>query len=108
MLVLAFQTRSIRDVCESTTKATYMYGDAVASNLRHRLADLQAATSILDLPESIIKMLDDSTHLMIDLGEGNRILMASNHLNNPLLDSGEIDWHKVTRIKVLRIENYDT
>jgi len=101
--VLSFQTKQIRDVCESLIRAERSYGTIVAKNLQLRLADLQAADSIYDLPEGIITTIG-SAYLVVDLEERYRMLLVANHTNNPLLESGDTDWSKVTRIKVSRIE----
>ena len=46
---LAFESRWLRTVCENEADADRELGLAVAETLRHRLADLLAATSIDDI-----------------------------------------------------------
>ena len=44
-LELAFESKELRDVCENEAEAKRQLGDSVAEMLKHRLADLNAATS---------------------------------------------------------------
>ena len=46
---IAFNTKSLRAICESEAKAKRELGPSVAGILKHRLADLQAAKSANDL-----------------------------------------------------------
>jgi hypothetical protein len=49
-LELAFETKLLREICESEQKARQELGIKVAEALKRRLADLRAATSVEDLP----------------------------------------------------------
>ncbi len=46
---LAFETKSLREICESPIRAKRALGESVAEMLKRRLADLRAATCIGDL-----------------------------------------------------------
>lgn len=74
--------------------------------LKHRLADMHAAQSPIDLEAGSPKIVQSSDHeiMTVDLRDGYRIEFSANHPNNPTIESGKIDWGKVTRIKILRIE----
>ena len=109
-LELAFHSKTLRAVCESDKQAVDIYGVAVASTLRHRLADLCAAKSPIDLPIGKPRTLGpDPTRMRVDLCEGYSIIFCANHPKNPQTESGLIDWQKVNRIKILDIayENDD-
>lgn len=82
-------------------------GAKVAEILKHRLADLRAATSPKDLVASLPRELDsgDSQHMAVDLCDGYRIVFSANHSNNPRTETGDLDWARVSRIKILRIES---
>lgn len=104
-LELAFDKKALRQVCENEMKAKRDLGVEVAGKLKSRLADLRAATTIKDMIASPPRELGDAhnRHLAIDLSEGRSIVFCSNHLNIPLHESGEVDWSRVSRIKILRI-----
>lgn len=103
---IAFTNLSVRTVCENEAHAKNELGSEVAEVLKRRLADLRAATSVRDLVAGQPRELDgaDKRHLAIDLCNGRRIVFCANHLKHPVTGTGELDWLKVTRIKILRVE----
>lgn len=103
---LAFDKKSLRELCENAEKAKRKFGVRVAEKLKRRLADLRAATSVKDLVAGRPRELEGTKyrHIAIDLCEDYRILFCANHNVIPVLESGDVDWSKVSRIKILRIE----
>ena len=104
---LAFATKSLRTICESQANAKRELGPHVAEALKHRLADLHAATSPKDLLVGRPRELDGSgpkRPMAIDLIDGHRIVFSANHPKPPTTESGDLDWSKVSRVKLLRIE----
>ena len=99
---LAFETKLLREICESEETAKRELGTKVAEELKRRLADLRAAASVGDLP--VAKPRKMSETCVFDLADGYKLSFSPNHSNNPLLKSGKIDWAKVARIKILSIE----
>jgi hypothetical protein len=80
----------------------------VAEVLKRRLADLRAATSINDLLAGRPRLLEGSERdeMVVDLRKTHRLVFCANHHpKNPLARSGNVDWPKVSRIKILRIES---
>lgn len=106
---LAFDSRSLRSICESEVQAKEKYGAAVAEILKHRLADLCAATSIKDLLVGRPRPMDGTNDLcmILDLFEGYQIVFCANHPKNPLTQAGRVDWSKVSRVKIMRIKRDD-
>lgn len=106
MLELAFDKRPLREICEREDKAKRHLGESVADKLKRRLADLRAAASVADLVAGRPRELSGScpSHIAVDLCEGYRIVFSANHTANPVLNTGDVDWSRVTRVKILRIE----
>jgi plasmid maintenance system killer protein len=104
-LELAFETKSIRTICESHLRAKDEFGDRVADVLKRRLADLDAATSVKDLVASPPYSVDGANcgHMAIDLCDEYLMVFCPNHRKNPTTASGELDWGRVTRIKIIRV-----
>jgi ribosomal protein L29 len=88
-LELAFETKPLREICESEHKAKQELGAKVAEELKRRLADLRAAASVEDLP--VAKPRKISGTCIFDLAEGYRLVVAPNHTKNPLLKSGTVN-----------------
>jgi proteic killer suppression protein len=107
VLELAFDTKSLRDLCEKEEKARRELAPDVAQKLKHRLADLRAADSVEDLVAGRPRETESANpgYFVIDLTDGSRLAFCANHRNVPLLTSGGVDWSRVSRIKILRIEN---
>jgi proteic killer suppression protein len=105
-LELAFAKKSLRQVCEREANAKRDLGAKIAEKLRRRLADLRAATCVKDLVAGRPRELKGARHrqIAVDLCEGFGIIFCANHNSVPTLESGGVDWAKVSRIKILRIE----
>lgn len=103
---LAFESKWLRALCENEAQAQHELGLGVAEMLKHRIADLRAATSVKDLVAGQPHALDDPSgqKMAISLIDGYRVKFCANHPRNPLAASGTIDWPKVSRIKILAIE----
>ena len=105
-LEIAFETKSLRTICESEAHAEDELGPSVAALLKRRLADLRAATSTEDLVAGRPRILDESSHQYkaVDVGAGYRMVFCANHPRNPVNESGGIGWPRGSRIKIVRIE----
>ena len=106
-LELAFESKALRAICESVAQAERELGSKVAEVLIHRLADLRAATSPKDLLAGRPKVLNDLSYecMAVDLYDGFRLVFRANHHpRNPLAGPGQVDWLKVSRVKILLIE----
>lgn len=106
-LELAFDSKSLRTICESEFQADRELGATAAEILKHRLADLRAARSAKDLVAGRPRAVNgpDGEYMVVDLCNGKRLVFAANHTNNPMTEMNHLDWARVTRVKVLRIES---
>jgi hypothetical protein len=101
-LELAFATKALRDICESRTTAKEKLGLKVADALQRRLSDFQSIDTFDELP--FTKPKKNSNNVAFDLPDGWRLVVTGGHGENPTLPDGKIDWTKVTRLKIVRIE----
>ena len=102
---LAFGTKTIRKLCEAEAAADRYLGLRLSRKLRRHLADILAAFSISDLPSIHVSASSgaESGQLEISLGSGFHILLCANHVKNPALEDGTVDWLQVSRLKILHI-----
>ena len=102
---LAFESQWLRTLCEQDIEAEQQLGNSASRALQHRLADLQAAASVVDLVAGNPRIVKASNieSLVIDLAEVSELVLVANHTTNPLSDSGRLDWSSVTRVRVVRI-----
>ena len=77
---LAFESRELRSICEQEPIANDVLGVVVAEVLRHRLADLRAATSIDDLVAGSPHTVESEgiCHIVVDLCRGCQIVLKAN------------------------------
>jgi len=106
-LELAFESKMLRTICESESRACLELGAAVAESLKHRLADLRAARTATDLLAGRPRTVRGTGRecMVVDLRDGNRLVFAASHPTNPMTQTNNVDWTKVMRIKILRIES---
>ena len=103
-LQLSFESERLRSICENEDLAKADLGGSIAGTLKRRLADLLAAKSIYELPAGNPRPnQDDPKCQIIDLAETSYLFLQPNHPKNPLTEGGDIDWGRVTRVKVTRI-----
>lgn len=96
---------SLRETCENEDRAIYELDVHVAKNLKSRLADLRAATSVTELIAGQPREIEGPCHpnFEVDLGGNYLLVFCANHKNIPVLESSAVDWSQVRRVKILRI-----
>jgi len=83
-------------------------GATVAEQLFGRLADIEAATSVYDLPLGNPHAVgDDEESYALVIGDTALIIFAANHNQNPRDSDGHIDWNLVSRIRILHIGKHE-
>ena len=106
MLELAFSSRALRAQCEDPALAAEELGVDVAEALRKRIADLRAATHPFDVPVGQLRTEVEHGAEVVFLGlvEGWEMVFQCNHPRPPSSGDSKVDWTKVSRIQILRIE----
>lgn len=106
MVEVAFETAKIRRICESEPVAVELYGLHNAQKLQDRLADIRAAKFVSLIPVGKPRQIDGSEpgKFSVSFSTTGKILFCCNHVNQPLNKSGRVDWSKVNRIKIFKIE----
>jgi hypothetical protein len=105
-LELAFEWRQLRDLCTKSALAERKLGKRIAEKLHARLADMRSATTATELLVGGPKEIE-ADQMAIELGDGARIVFCANHQDVPRYKKGNVNWSKVTRIKIARIEAAD-
>ena len=102
-LVVAFDNKDIRTVCENEDIATENLG---STKLQDRLADIFAATTVRDLLVGSPKETEYESlpAFKIDIEDGIVMFFSPNHVKTPCLQDGQVDWDKVNRVKIIAIQ----
>jgi proteic killer suppression protein len=106
LVIIAFSTRAIRSLCECQATAERELGLKPAEKLRERLADIRAASNVTELVAGGPRQIEGAKRpwYAIGLAEGYRMVLCANHNDIPLTNSGRVDWSKVNRVRVHKIE----
>ncbi len=106
---IAFAKKKLRQLCESEAQAKRDLGIEVANILKKRIADLRAATCVGDLLAGQPREEGArGQNIAMELNNGSCMVFCVNHNVVPKVHSGRVDWSKVSRIKILRIECENT
>ncbi|MFM9850225.1 MAG: hypothetical protein ACKVP3_24095 [Hyphomicrobiaceae bacterium] len=100
---ISFQTKALRDTCESEELLVQRYGLKVAQLAMRRLADLRAAITVGDIAVGNPRIVRGSRAMRVDLCDGFEIIFRANHTQGPLDADGKLDWPAVKRIKIMKI-----
>jgi hypothetical protein len=102
-LEIAFATSQLRFLCENAAKAKRELGKSTADALQRRLADLRAASSIQDLVAGAPTRLSDDMELSVQLADSGMLRIRSAHKETPVNPQGNVDWLRVSRIKIMEV-----
>jgi hypothetical protein len=104
-LDFTFETKELRDVCESADLATHRFGEMIARNLRRVLAELAAASS-LQVYLKLTAITPRSTDGLFDvpLSGGTVLIVKQGHRKPPLDTEGDLIFAEVRRVKVVNLK----
>jgi proteic killer suppression protein len=105
---MSFDSKKVQAICMKIGKAKRELGVELAGALQRRLADLDAAITIADVPIGNLRPHNkDGSVMTMDISPTCRLTFAAAHARNPTDAKGLVDWSKVERIKILTIERHD-
>ena len=92
-------------MCENEDIAKERLG---GTKLQDRLADIFAATTVRDLlaGNPVETVLESLAAYKLDIEEGFALIFSPNHVKVPCLNDGQVDWDKVSRVKVIAIQKH--
>lgn len=105
LLILAFETEQLREICRSEVVAYSLLPPPVAQKLLRRIADIRSATCILRIPVGNPKQVDGKPpgKVYIDVCDGYYLMFSAAHQKIPLNERGDVAWDEVSRIKLIDI-----
>jgi hypothetical protein len=107
VMIIAYSTRPLRELCESQSKAERQLGVSVAAALRDRLSEMRAADNVAELPVGSPTALNGTAdaQFTLKLNDGHVLRLKVNHNKVPTTANGEVDWARVSRVQLLAVEN---
>ncbi len=108
---ISFASRKLQKICNSEKEMVTKLGKQMAAKLQQRLAELTAAVTLDEisrLPPARCHELTQNRkgQLTVDLVNPKRVIFEPDHNPLPKNPDGGLDWHKVTRVKVIEIVDY--
>lgn len=108
---IAFASRKIEKLCNSTKEMRGKLGTRNAQVLQQRLAEMKAAANLDDLgklPGARCHELigERQGQLAVDLVHPRRLIFQPDHDPMPAKSDGGLDWQKVTCVIINEIVDY--
>lgn len=106
-MYLAFSSPELRDLCQGMDQAQERWGAAIATQLRHRLADLEAVHTPLDLAPGLHRFAGQGLeeHMIFRLASGYCLFVFPNI--TPKKSETGIVWRRVARVRITGVEVCD-
>lgn len=102
---LAFNSLRLRSWCENSEEALLSFKAVVVEHLQNRLADIRAAGSPMDLIAGSPNFTDGRVpRLTVLLADTHIMTCTVNHATPTRDTSGNIDWSRVRRLRIMSIE----
>lgn len=105
---IEFSSKQLQKLCEQNKFAIRELGAACAKKLQNRIADLQSANDVMELPAGKPHplKLNRKGQYAIELSDGKRLIFIPANNPTPMTDDENIDWSRVTKIKIIDISDY--
>ncbi|TKB11802.1 type II toxin-antitoxin system RelE/ParE family toxin [Desulforhopalus sp. IMCC35007] len=105
---ILFKTKKLQKTCSVSKETIKQFGVKRGLKLQQRLMELKAAETLAEishLPPPRCHELsgDRAGQLSVDLAHPYRLLFVVANEPAPMKDNGELDWAKVTEIKIIGI-----
>ncbi len=104
---LAFKTKALRTLCLSEEAMDERFGAEAGAQLRTLLADMRAASGCGDIPlAQVVERKERGGAVSLTVARDMlRISIAPNHQIMPRTENGSMDWERVERALILKVEH---
>ena len=105
---IEFGDSKLKKLCETRREATRRLGADSARRLGTRLSEIQAAATVGELFAGNPHPLsgDREGEFALNLAAGMRLVFIPNDDPVPTTDTGQIDWPRVSSVKVVFVGDY--
>lgn len=108
---IVFRSPKLQKECSIERESKRQWGAPNAKKIRQRLADLQAAETLADvstLPPARCHPLhgDRAGRFAVDVHQPHRLIFEPANDPVPMKEDGSIDLTKVTKVRILEVEDY--
>jgi toxin HigB-1 len=105
---VSFATTTLAKLCQRKPDATKQFGSQVAAKLQSRLAELFAATTVIELAAGRPHPLqgDRAGSFALDLHGGLRLIFKPTVEPPIKKPDGSIDWAQVSKVTITEVVDY--
>lgn len=105
---IEFRDEHLRKICEIERYAVKQLGSPCAEKLKIRISDIFAASNVRELPSGRPHALEGKRkgQYAVELHGGLRLIFVAANQPTPLVGKDNVDWSRVTKIKIIEVEDY--
>lgn len=104
-MIIAWEHKDTREICENEIVAIDTFGDERASILKSRLSDIEAAESMADIEHGIAQKHEDNDTVYSYGLNSIVIIFVANHLGSKIIEP--VTFNNISRIKIIKIECHE-
>ena len=103
-------TKKLAKLLNCQKEVLRAYGPENGKRLITRLADIAAAETLADLsrlPQARLHehKANNDEQISVDVKHPYRLMLAPDHPDTPRKPDGGLDWARITRVRILRIDD---
>jgi plasmid maintenance system killer protein len=107
---ISYSNKKLAKLLNSQKEVLRTYGPDNGRRILARLADIAAAETLADLstlPQTRVHehKANNDEQISVDVKHPYRLMLVPNHSETPRKSDNGLDWSKITRVKILRIDD---
>lgn len=103
-MILSYKTRELQRTCLEPEYAIQQLGAELTHSLHARLADLDAADHLLDVPLGVDLAASTLTCIPLHLLNHHYVIARANHANIWTAASTQPDWGRISRLQLTHFQ----
>lgn len=103
-MILSYRTRELQRTCLEPEYAIQQLGAELTHSLHARLADLDAADHLIDVPLGIDLGASTLSCIPVHILERHYVIARADHVNVWTADTSEPNWGKISRLQLTQFQ----
>jgi proteic killer suppression protein len=107
---ISYSNKKLAKLLNSQKEVLRAYGPDNGKRILTRLTNIAASETLADLatlPQTRVHehKANNDEEISVDVKHPYRLMLVSDHSETPRKPDGGLDWAKITRVKILRIDD---
>ena len=103
-LILSYKTRELQRTCLDPEYASQQLGAELTHSLHVRLADLDAADYLIDVPIGVDLGASTLSRIPVHVLDHHYVIARADHVKIWSADSAEPNWAKISRLQLTHFQ----